>query len=73
MNPVKWYVSGIFTLVMSVVSVLIGMSILPTAAIAQKKGIFIPWLATWGMVWITALVGVVIARGMFRYPASKGR
>lgn len=73
MNPVKWYLGAVGTLALSVITIMIGMTLLPPAAVATKKGTYIPWVATWGMVAITALAGVIVACYMVMYASSKGR
>ncbi len=73
MNPVKWYAGALGTLILSVITIMIGNTLLPTAAVAQKKGTFVPWCATWGMVGITAIAGVIVAGYMVVYANSRGR
>jgi hypothetical protein len=60
-NPVKWIVSAIAVLGLAPVSVLFGLTLLPARATAEKAGTFVPWLLTWAVIGMTALIAVVLA------------
>ena len=61
MHAVKWMVSALAVLALMGIGVMVGMTLLPPEAEAATKGTLIPWLVTWGMIWATAAMGVVIA------------
>jgi len=60
-NPVKWIVSAIAVLGLAPVSVLFGMTLLPARSVAQEAGTLVPWVLTWAVIWMTALIAVVLA------------
>jgi hypothetical protein len=65
MDSLKWIVGAIATLGVTVVSVLLGNTLLPARTIAVGKGLAVPWVFTWGLIWETVLFGVIIAGFMF--------
>ena len=38
-----------------------GIDLMPPREVAQGKGTIIPWVMTWGLVWTTALAGVIVS------------
>lgn len=61
MHAVKWIVGALAVLALMGICVAVGMTLLPPKAVAETKGTLIPWLVTWGMIWATTAMGVVIA------------
>lgn len=60
-NPIKWIASAIAVLSLAPVSMLFGMTLLPSRETAQKGGTIVPWLLTWGMISMTVVIAVVLA------------
>ena len=60
-NRAKWIVGAIGVLALAPVSVLFGTTLLPSRMAAQQKGTLVPWLLTWGLIWITAVIAVGLA------------
>ena len=58
---VKWMVSALAVLALMGICVTVGMTLLPPGAEAEARGTLIPWLVTWGMIWATVAMGVVLA------------
>ena len=53
-----------------------GMSLMPASNVAQEKGIYVPWMITWGMIWLSVLIGAaigifVVATGLGKAPAAE--
>lgn len=61
MHAVKWIVGALAVLALTGIGVMVGRTLLPPGALAQTKGTLVPWLLTWGMIWATTVMGVVIA------------
>jgi hypothetical protein len=60
-SSAKWNIAAIGVLGLAPVSVLFGMTLLPTRAVAEKAGTIVPWFLTWGVIWMTALIAVGLA------------
>jgi hypothetical protein len=78
MHAVKWIASAIAVLGLAAVNLILGMSLLPPRMEAARKGIFVPWAITWGMIWVTVLIGVavsgfLIAIGVNKAPPGEHR
>jgi hypothetical protein len=69
----KWILVAILTLLLAWITVNIGETLLPPSAEAQRKGIFVPWVITWGMVWGTVVLAVAVAGSLFMTGLNKGR
>jgi hypothetical protein len=61
MHAVKWIVGALAVLALMGVGIMVGMELLPPGAEAMTKGTLVPWLFTWGMIWATTAMGIVIA------------
>ena len=61
MHAIKWIVGALAVLALMGIGIAVGMTLLPPGAVADTKGTLIPWLFTWGMIWATTAMGVVIA------------
>ena len=72
-NAVKWIVGAIAVLGLAAVSLILGMTLLPSRMAAQGAGTLVPWLLTWGMIWTTALIAVAIAGFLIVIGVSKVR
>lgn len=61
MYAVKWIIGALAVIALMGVCIMVGMTLLPPMAEAAKKGTLVPWIVTWGMIWVTTAMGVVIA------------
>ena len=61
MHALRWIVAGLIAIGLAVLAVVFGTSLMPSRIVAQGKGTLIPWLFTWGLIWISAVSGVIIA------------
>jgi hypothetical protein len=57
----EWITYAIGAIVLAVVAVLFGMGLLPDRAAASGRGVLMPWLLTWAMIWMTVASGIVLA------------
>ncbi len=64
MHAVKWIVCAVAVLVLMGICITVGLTLLPAGAVARTRGTFVPWLITWGMIWATTVMGVVLAGHM---------
>ncbi len=64
-SALGWIVSAIAVLGVAVVSVMLGLNLLPSRITAQAKGTTVPWVLTWGMLWMAALIAVALAASLF--------
>ena len=72
LKTARWILSAIVVLGVAVVLLMIGQTLLPPRAVAQRKGTIIPWMITWGMVWGTVVLAVAIAGFHLATGLSKG-
>jgi hypothetical protein len=72
-DAVKWIVGAILVLGLAPVTVIFGMTLLPSMVAAQKGGTLVPWTLTWGMIWMTALIAVALAGLLVRVGVSQAR
>jgi hypothetical protein len=72
LKTVRWILGAIITLGVAVVTEMIGSTLLPPMAEAQRKGTITPWMITWGMVWGTVALAVVVAGFLVVTGLSKG-
>jgi hypothetical protein len=61
MHLVKWVAGAVGVVALIGVCLIVSMTLMPPEAEAQTKGTFVPWLITWGMIWLTAAMGLIIA------------
>lgn len=60
-NAVKWIIAAIAVLGLAAGCVMFGVNLLPPRIVAEERGTVAPWLLTWAMIWMTALIAVAIA------------
>jgi len=63
-SPV-WKLVAIVVLALGALLVVFGLNLMPTQETAIAKGSIAPWRLTWGMIWITVLMTVVLAGYLF--------
>ena len=67
-----WILLGIAVLGLSALALVFGVNMLPPSANMQSKlGTIAPLIITWGMIWITVAMGVVLAIYVFAYGLGK--
>jgi hypothetical protein len=64
-NAALWKVVAVVVLGLGALLVVFGMNLMPTQETAIAKGSIAPWRLTWGMIWITVLMTVVLAGYLF--------
>jgi hypothetical protein len=65
---------GTGDLALSALAVMFGVNMLPASATMQGKlGTTAPLIITWGMIWITVAMGIVLAIYVFAYGLGKVR
>jgi hypothetical protein len=72
LKAIKWLLSALLTLGVAAVSWKIGATLMPPMSEAQRKGTLIPWVLTWGMVWETIALAVLVAGFLVVTGLSKG-
>jgi hypothetical protein len=63
-SPV-WKLVAIIVLALGALLVVFGLNLMPTQETAIAKGSIAPWRLTWGMIWVTVLMTVVLAGYLF--------
>lgn len=67
-----WILLGIATLGLSALTLIFGSNMLPASESMQGKlGTIAPLIITWGMIWITVVMSVVLAIYVFAYGLGK--
>jgi hypothetical protein len=64
-NAALWKVVALVVLGLGALLVVFGMNLMPSQETAIAKGSIAPWRLTWGMIWITVLMTVVLAGYLF--------
>jgi hypothetical protein len=64
-NAALWKLVALVVLGLGALLVVFGMNLMPTQETAIAKGSIAPWRLTWGMIWITVLMTVVLAGYLF--------
>jgi len=60
-----WKLVAVIVLALGALLVVFGMNLMPTQETAIAKGSIAPWRLTWGMIWVTVLMTVVLAGYLF--------
>ena len=60
-----WKFIGIVVLGLGALLVMFGLNLMPTQDVAISKGSIAPWRMTWGMIWITVAMTIVLAVFLF--------
>ena len=64
-NSGQWIAIAVAMLGLAVISVILGLDLMPTLAGAETKGIATPWYFTWFVILLTAMMAVVLAGFLF--------
>ena len=70
---VMWIVGSITMLALAVLGLILGVALMPKGTIAIRDGKMVPWLLTWGMIWVTTVAAIVIAAFLAMVGAGKVR
>jgi hypothetical protein len=60
-STLVWILSAIAVLAMGGVTVWLGQTLLPPRDTAVTVGTLVPWYLTWGMIWMTMLIALILA------------
>jgi len=60
-SKIEWVSYAVVVLALGVGGVLFGYNLLPEMSVAEERGVVIPWMLTWAMVWMTLVTAIVIA------------
>jgi hypothetical protein len=60
-----WKLIAIIVLGLGALLVGFGLNLMPTQEVAMSRGSIAPWRMTWGMIWITVAMTVVLAWFLF--------
>lgn len=66
-----WKVVAVVVLALGALLVIFGLNLMPTQQVAISKGSIAPWRMTWGMIWLTVLMTVVLAGFLFTVGREK--
>ena len=72
-NPLGWILSAVAVLFVAAFTFWLGQTLLPSRATAQEAGTIVPWYLTWGLVWMTVVISVIIASNLFVVGLNSGR
>ncbi len=65
MHRVQWIIGAVGSLGLAGISILLGLSFLPSRVEALERGSIMPWLIAWTLIGIAVLSGVAIAAFLF--------
>ena len=60
-----WKFIGVVVLGLGALLVVFGLNLMPPQQVAIERGSIAPWRMTWGMIWITVAMTVVLAGFLF--------
>ena len=72
-SRVLWIVGSIVMLVLAALGLLLGVEIMPKGTIAIRDGKMVPWLLTWGLIWMTTAAAILIAAFLAMVAAGRVR
>ena len=64
-NTLAWVVGGVVVLGLAAITMMLGRTLMPPKTTAQRIGTLVPYFLTWGMIWMTAVIAVIIAINLF--------
>src|SRR5687768_4096457 len=72
-NTIAWIAGAIAVLGVGAITVWLGRTLMPTRTTAETVGTIVPWFLTWGMIWMTMLIAVILAVNLFAVGLNDGR
>jgi hypothetical protein len=60
-----WKFIGVVVLGLGALLVVFGLNLMPPQQVAIERGSIAPWRMTWGMIWITVAMTIVLAWFLF--------
>ena len=72
-NALTWILGGIAVLGVAAITLIVGQTLMPPKAKAQTIGTLVPWFITWGMIWMTTLIAVILAVNLFAIGLNSSR
>jgi hypothetical protein len=77
-NRVQWLVLGVVVFALAVLSVVLGMNLVPPRAIAEERGTIAGWWIIWTVIGLSTLMalsvaGFLFAAGLGKVPETRGR
>src|SRR5215510_7244661 len=60
-EQIKWIAGAVPVLGLGAASLILGFTLLPSRIAAQQADKVVPWFMTWGLIWTTTVVAVVLA------------
>jgi hypothetical protein len=70
-NSPLWKLVAIVVLGLGALLVVFGMNLMPSQQTAIAKGSIAPWRLTWGMIWCTVAMTIVLAGYLFTVGGKK--
>lgn len=70
-NAAVWKLVALVVLGLGAMLVVFGMNLMPTQETAIAKGSIAPWRLTWGMIWCTVAMTIVLAGYLFTVGGKK--
>ena len=56
---------AVFSIILAILAMVLGLNLLPSRAEASEAGTFGPWLFTWMLIWVTMASGFVLGGYLF--------
>lgn len=73
-DAVGWIAGAVVSLGLAAFTLILGRNLLPASAVMQSKlNTVAPLIITWGMIWITVIIAVVLAGSLLATGLSKAR
>ena len=63
-NPLVWILSAVAMVGVAAVTYWLGHTLLPPRTTAVTVGTIVPWYLTWGMIWMTVVISLIIAANL---------
>jgi hypothetical protein len=71
-NPLAWILGAVAMLGVAALTYWFGYVLLPPRATAQTVGTLVPWYLTWGLIWMTVVISIILAGNLFTAGLNNG-